>query len=737
MAFIDKKDPVVLNIKLTSKGRELLSEGKLNFSFFALGDSEIDYEFYDDANFDPFYSNVLVPADKNPSLLSFIPRELSGDPYNTIVNVPSTPSIIQNTAQPLGFFNITTGSTSFITDTDHVKQPDVMVKIDEVTGGTTLNLYQSSSYIANVNEPEIGDFILVRWTNKFDITTGTTGYEIDSTRPQPYLFYKIDDIASGSLSSNNLVVVVDRELPDFTNITGGTSGIVAGALIYYNYINFTGDTIFNDFSTDYLNEAVLTFLENCQCPTITFPFWNMSIIFTEEILGVQEDDEKYTEFDSKRYGGFVSYIQNQSPVYKKLGVIHYSNSSPSNTYAEQLYTNIPDGYIPTIDLPTIMWHKSSTNTLGLKLTAIGDVKSLTGETKSLNTAYYDLGDEDNNIVGKVFTDLKLFVIEDPELLFAMSYKSNRSWTLPSYTVGVNDDISVGCTPCTIDFDLVVTNPTVIDGSDGTMTISNIINQIPDSELVLRVSGETSGEIYFQPITTGGTVITGLEADNYFVVIHDLGALDCDGKYVTLTDPTSTLAIYDTETTASGLIDDFNLTIINPTTVGVYADDVGVRYGTLYAGILPYGSTSSVSYSTLGNYKEFNLTFRNAYTIYIKDDVGGGTEFIATKDYVAAGNPLRSTFSISNQATDSGGTYVIMSNYLTTINPSNNPIVGEIEFTIYPSSSIAREWQTLPDGASMGDPIKLYVDTTGSHIVAVRERYDRIEMYRTTRTKTIS
>ena len=45
MAFIDKKDPVVLNIKLTSKGRELLSEGNLNFKYFAIGDSEIDYAF--------------------------------------------------------------------------------------------------------------------------------------------------------------------------------------------------------------------------------------------------------------------------------------------------------------------------------------------------------------------------------------------------------------------------------------------------------------------------------------------------------------------------------------------------------------------------------------------------------------------------------------------------------------------------------------------------------------------
>jgi len=32
MAFIKKDDPIVINIKLTSKGRELLASGQLNFS---------------------------------------------------------------------------------------------------------------------------------------------------------------------------------------------------------------------------------------------------------------------------------------------------------------------------------------------------------------------------------------------------------------------------------------------------------------------------------------------------------------------------------------------------------------------------------------------------------------------------------------------------------------------------------------------------------------------------------
>ena len=81
-----------------------------------------------------------------------------------------------------------------------------------------------------------------------------------------------------------------------------------------------------------------------------------------------------------------------------------------------------------------MWHKSNSDTLGVTLIASGDSKLLTGTTKSLDVVYYDLCDINGFVVGKVFPDLKIFVIEDQELLFAMSYKSNRSWTLPNYII---------------------------------------------------------------------------------------------------------------------------------------------------------------------------------------------------------------------------------------------------------------------------------------------------------------
>ena len=431
MAFIDKKDPVVINIKLTSKGRELLASGNLSFDYYTIGDSEIDYNFIAETGLVPFDSTILRPADKNPNLLSFIPRNLSGDPYNVISNAPTAYQVI-NSIEPIGFF--TNSGTTFITDSNHVKQPDAMVAMSGVSGGTILRLLKAPTFGTSGEEPAIGDLLLVKWA----CTQSTTGHTINVIYPTPYLTYKIEGVW-GSFAANNLIVEVDRDLPNFSGITINS---YAGALIYYNFINYSGSSIFNMSSTEYLDESVLSFLENSQCPTVIFPFWNMTIIFTEEIAGVTPDLLKFSQFDSRTYGGFVSYIQNQAPIYKKLGVIHYTNSSPANVYGEGFYLKTT-----VLDVPTIMWHKlTGSTTLGARFVPIGNLKMITGATTSLNAPYYDLADLQGNVVGKVFPELKIFVIEDQELLFAMSYKSNRSWTLPEYYAGTS--VLPDCPPMT-------------------------------------------------------------------------------------------------------------------------------------------------------------------------------------------------------------------------------------------------------------------------------------------------
>jgi hypothetical protein len=513
MAFIEKKDPVVLNIKLTSCGRELLSTGSLGFKYFAVGDSEMDYGFNTAVTlansgssstcYSPYYSRILRPADVNPNIISFIGKDSTGSTFNSIPSIPQSTYIVTNTIEPVGFF--TSGGTSFLYDSNHVKQPDIMIQMSQILGGNSLNLYKAPTYGASGAEPSVGDYLLVKWT----LNSDTTGYTVNKNKPTPYLIYQISGITPGtSLAANNLVVKVDRQLPNFSGISTTAK---AGAMDFYNITNLTGDTILNQFSTEYVDQSVIAFLTNSQCDTAIFPFWNMTIIYTDNIAGVIAGDRPFTKYNSVHFGGFVSYIQNQAPILKKLGVIHYSNASPANVYAEGFYQNTP-----VLDIPTIMWHKTTGKTMGVKLTAQGSPKLLTGATKSLNLEYYDLCDPIGYPVGKVFTDLKIFVIEDQELLFAMSYKSNRSWTFPEYiaTLGGGGCVGEG-------FSLLT-----FEGSPGSITGTGGY-AISSPELVTEYGmfyKKTTDSIWSQ-IVVGTTLPAGI---NFFH--YDINGLDPSTQY---------------------------------------------------------------------------------------------------------------------------------------------------------------------------------------------------------------
>lgn len=442
MAFIDKKNPVVLNIKLTSHGRELLAAGELDFSYYALGDSEIDYKFNAEVNaqdteYTAFDASILQPADNNPEMISFVTRDVTGDSLNELSSVPVTAFNVENQVDSLGFFTNLSTTPEFITDSNHVKQPDMMIAMTGITGGNSIALKKAPTFGTSGDAPAVGDLLLIKWTTSGD----TTGHTITTSKPQQYLWYQITGV-TGSLGADSIQVEVDRSLPNFSGMTL-SSDLKAGALIYYNEISFSGESVFNLSPTEYVDEAVLSFLENSQCPTIVFPYWNLSIIHTQEIAGVQAADLKYTQFKNRKFGGFVSYIQNQAPTRKRLGVVHYTNNSPANVYAEGFLLKTLE-----LDIPTIMWHKSSGTTLGATFVPNGSPKLLTGATKSLNIEYYDLVDKSNRntVVGKVFNNMKIVVIEDQELLYAMEYKSNRNFTLPNYDADTNTIIVSSTAP---------------------------------------------------------------------------------------------------------------------------------------------------------------------------------------------------------------------------------------------------------------------------------------------------
>jgi len=349
MGFIKKQNIDLLNIRLTSRGRELISKGQLTFDYYAIGDSEVDY----DMSHSSFLLNdlkILQPVDNYPKQISFIKKdENDEDGYYEIETLTGETLHIYKSVDSTGFFTENGGNFQFNTATEYLKQADAKVILNEITGGTKLNIYQSSTYGANLNEPEIGDVILIKYS-------GVT-FDVEKNNPVPYLLYRIDNIVSGTtLEDNNLEVIVDRELCDFSG-----SSFEGAVLVLYNLNDKTIEAIYNQISTDFISDSELGFLENCSTP-IKFPFWNMTIINTDEIVGVKSTNKNIKKYDSKLFGGFVSYIQNQESYYNKLGVIHYSNQSPFNTYGEQLVYQLPTTTTTTTLAPTTTSTTSTTST---------------------------------------------------------------------------------------------------------------------------------------------------------------------------------------------------------------------------------------------------------------------------------------------------------------------------------------------------------------------------------------
>ena len=165
---------------------------------------------------------------------------------------------------------------------------------------------------------------------------------------------------------------------------------------------------------------------------------------------------------------------------KTIAILHYTNETISNFYGEKFATKPNGANEPIngvgearnfkINFPWLMWHKKFAGTAPEKGsgsgTGVGDEKMVgqcfftdpdpvtftnTSSKYIQSTKNPDMNNPgiryfnlwDNNFrnqgsdgalspsrVGKVFPDLKIIVVDDEELVAALSYKSNRSWTLP-------------------------------------------------------------------------------------------------------------------------------------------------------------------------------------------------------------------------------------------------------------------------------------------------------------------
>ena len=473
MSYIIKRNNPLVNLKLTDTGRRNLSAGELNFSTFSLGDGEMDY-----SSVNPSLLNVLRPVDNNPEIQFPVPS--NGTTYKQpITQITSFPIVTHKTAKTRGFFSgstanvvdpslcslynisgsIPTGSTTSI----NLKYVQTVTSVDyvDVIGGTGYTSSRiSTGYTTNV---KVGDYLFLKVLQHDYYTGHTTSMTPHMDNAIQFLMYQITSVNAGTgitLSSivNNQIINfgLDRDLPNFSKKAYVKAFIYPGKNTIPDYYD-------KDSPIAYWSNGDLDFTPiPGQTDIVDVPVWNMNIINIRDIVGLDLTKHKDAILSvGKNYEGTAINYGYLSDIYttvnpntivtglttniettgytqtiNKIGVIHYTNNTIENFYGEGFYNNTL-----TLNIPYLMWHKQQFGGTGLG-TTVGYTFICDSVLKYYNNtvAYYDLIDQeaDANVVGKVLVDQKIIIIEDAELLSALSYKANRNWTLPTPQISLVD-----------------------------------------------------------------------------------------------------------------------------------------------------------------------------------------------------------------------------------------------------------------------------------------------------------
>jgi len=479
MAYIIKNTSGLINTRLTDVGRKNLSQGNFNISYFQIGDSEVSYSAV--PNYNQTNNNILMPAfnaqndtgspQSNKQNIKY-PYYVEGSRGNTygIPFMDSNFQTVYNSAGVKGFF--TTGTTKIETSSAYTITSNYWVDMSTLAGQTNLEIEFDINVCdtTTTGTPQINDFVTI----VFDGNGGCGDFTSNQI-----LTYKIQNInPTNGTTGDTFTLTLDRALPNFSNLSVQTN-------FARLYVYPSGMTQLYDFVTPepYWQTDTLNFESPCDVSNRENTLiWNMNIPWTENPAGLFSNSyEDYTKFGSVSYIGTKEYLGYNEPsgqtdtseVYyynsfdekvvvrpqdqKAIAIIHYTNQDIDHVYGEKFATQPFDPQNPTdntglarhfkLNVPTLMWHKSTGSTIGqtffidppgYDLCIPYYIKS----TKNIDMndpgiRYYHLWDTNPdsngnlNRIGKVFPDQEIIIIDDEEVIAALSYKSNRNFTLPA------------------------------------------------------------------------------------------------------------------------------------------------------------------------------------------------------------------------------------------------------------------------------------------------------------------
>jgi hypothetical protein len=317
------------------------------------------------------------------------------------------------------------------------------------------------------------------------------------------LTYRIIDVCQDTIT-------LDRPTPDFRYFP---LNCYSRVIIYPSNMNQIYDSI---TPGPHWNEQVINFESICDTDQFDVKVWNMNIPWTENPAGlISNTFEDYTKFGSINYIGTKEYFgynssngqtdTDQTYYYNSFGelvrvkpeeqkaiaIIHYTNQTIDFFYGEKFAL---EQYNPTnpsdttgqarnfkLHIPWLMWHKNPECCFGQTfwvdppefedkdLFQVHHIKSTkNSDMNQPGIRYYHLWDTNPNTngipnrIGKVFPDSKLVIIDDEEIVAAMSYKANRNWTLPAPQLSL-------ITPNTCD--TTISTQGLLSGSNETMYVT--------------------------------------------------------------------------------------------------------------------------------------------------------------------------------------------------------------------------------------------------------------------------
>jgi hypothetical protein len=463
MSFLSKNNSEFLSVRITQKGRNNISKGNFNISYFQIGDSEFDYT----VPFDNFtglglipYQSVFSPMDKEGGIK--YPYKIDNSATSTVYGVPiqmSTTDTIRNVMGPAGFVsNYKEYDPTDCTGTS-IECTTQSISISSINGLSSITVPTGSSF----NNCEYITLVFSQFCGtdpNYPVITGQSSS----------LIYKVLSVSGNTLT-------VDRPTPILTGCTGNAQVIC--------------NSCENEFPVS------VEFNPSCRPaeidPSQQLNPWKMEVVWGDKPIGFDSTaffgtgaDESLSGFTSNKHvstkqflgyttssgqtfnnftGGTLTYPTSYYNSYNEqinvlpeeqrcVAIIHYSELgdlkndperffkyddyiSTNNVESDALLENDIVGTITDLEyfevyIPFIQYHRNSGSTIGALFTMDTTdyyVDSKINSNQRLKFRY--LLDENYNKVGKVFVNNKIVVFDDQELVAILDYKSNRKYTLPA------------------------------------------------------------------------------------------------------------------------------------------------------------------------------------------------------------------------------------------------------------------------------------------------------------------